>query len=213
LIRKLRGGILPSNFFGDQFQLNTAEDNVVLPSAREPKRRFVPSKWEAKTVLRIIRSLRKNPDQRRNDLQRHKAETGPALLWEGDDDLTLKINGLAYLPAPRAKLPTHSDSYSPPFEYRADTVTKDNGDVDETPRTFYEGTRWAFPKSRLPVCPYGTDTFFYLSQPCGACRPTPRSCWSDSSGVSTFTCVPESRKTESTSTRKICSRRFRRRKS
>ena len=71
---------MPSNFFGDQFQLNTAEDNVVLPSAREPKRRFVPSKWEAKTVLRIIRSLRKNPDQRRNDLQRHKAETGPALL-------------------------------------------------------------------------------------------------------------------------------------
>ena len=153
---------MPSNFFGDQFQLNTAEDNVVLPSAREPKRRFVPSKWEAKTVLRIIRSLRKNPDQRRNDLQRHKAETGPALLWEGDDDLTLKINGLAYLPAPRAKLPTHSDSYNPPFEYRADTVTKDNGDVDETPRTFYEGTRWAFPKSRLPVCPYGTDTLFYF---------------------------------------------------
>ena len=55
---------MPNNFFGDAYQTNMAEENLVLPQAREPKRRFVPSKWEAKAVLRIIRSLRKNPDAR-----------------------------------------------------------------------------------------------------------------------------------------------------
>ena len=114
---------------------------MTLPQAREPKRRFVPSKWEAKTVLRIIRSLRKNPDQRKKDLEKNMLNDGPKLLWEGDDDLTTKINGLAYLPAPRAKLPTHGDSYNPPFEYRADTVELDNGDVDTRPRQFYEALR------------------------------------------------------------------------
>ena len=110
---------MPNNFFGDEYQTNLAEPNLVLPQAREPKRRFVPSKWEAKAVLRIIRSLRKNPDARvkptRNEFD------GPKLLWEGDEDPATKHNGLAYLPAPRVPLPTHGDSYNPPFEYRADT--------------------------------------------------------------------------------------------
>ena len=83
LIRKLRGSVLPKNFFGDNFQTQHADTNVTLPSAREPKRRFIPSKWEAKLVLRIIRSLRKNPDAR---LETNKEEDAPKLLWEGTDN-------------------------------------------------------------------------------------------------------------------------------
>lgn len=130
---------MPNNFFGDEYQTNMAEENLVLPQAREPKRRFVPSKWEAKAVLRIIRSLRKNPDARAKTTEHEFA--GPKLLWEGDEDPATKHNGLLYLPAPRAKLPTHGDSYNPPFEYRADTQTDENGDEIKTPRRFYDALR------------------------------------------------------------------------
>jgi len=140
LIRKLRGGILPNNFFGDAYQTNMAEENLVLPQAREPKRRFVPSKWEAKAVLRIIRSLRKNPDARARKDARER-DDAPKLLWEGDEDPATKHNGLAYLPAPRAKLPTHGDSYNPPFEYRADAQVDENGDEVSAPRRFYDALR------------------------------------------------------------------------
>ena len=60
---------------------------------------------------------------------------------EGDEDPATKHNGLAYLPAPRAKLPTHGDSYNPPFEYRADTQVDENGDEISTPRRFYDALR------------------------------------------------------------------------
>ena len=131
---------MPNNFFGDAYQTNMAEENLVLPQAREPKRRFVPSKWEAKAVLRIIRSLRKNPDARaRKDAR--ESNDAPKLLWEGDEDPATKHNGLAYLPAPRAKLPTHGDSYNPPFEYRADAQVDEKGDEVSAPRRFYDALR------------------------------------------------------------------------
>jgi ribosome biogenesis protein ERB1 len=141
LIRKLRGSVLPKNFFGDNFQTQHADTNVTLPSAREPKRRFIPSKWEAKLVLRIIRSLRKNPDAR---LETNKEEDAPKLLWEGTDNSKAYAHALAYLPAPKVTAPSHEDSYNPPFEYRQDLTQDAHEDAQKIAsgtRRFYEALR------------------------------------------------------------------------
>ncbi|EFJ09490.1 hypothetical protein SELMODRAFT_269521 [Selaginella moellendorffii] len=85
-----------------------------LSNAPEPKRRFIPSKWEAKKVVKLVRALRKGWIK----LDKPKEKPRFYLMW-GDD---LKVNektanGLAYIPAPKAKLPGHEESYNPPVEY------------------------------------------------------------------------------------------------
>ena len=128
---------MPNNFFGDDFQTQVAEPNIVLPSAHEPKRRFVPSKWEAKLVLRIIRSMRKHPNAK---AEKNTVPEAPKLLWEGEDVSGSHSHGLAYLPAPKSKTPNHEDSYNPPFEYRHD-LSEDAGNVAPVAREFYDTLR------------------------------------------------------------------------
>mgnify|MGYP001249387844 CR=1 FL=1 len=132
---------MPKNFFGDFLQSQMADTNKTLPSAREPKRRFIPSKWEAKLVLRIIRSLRKRPEAR---LETNETETAPKLLWDGAHVSDANGDALAYLPAPKVNLPCHEDSYNPPFEYRHDLSQDANEDavkVASGTRRFYDALR------------------------------------------------------------------------
>eukprot|EP00271_Cylindrocystis_brebissonii_P018656 TRINITY_DN539_c0_g1_i1.p1 TRINITY_DN539_c0_g1~~TRINITY_DN539_c0_g1_i1.p1 ORF type:complete len:738 (-),score=195.73 TRINITY_DN539_c0_g1_i1:1081-3294(-) len=85
-----------------------------LSSAPEPKRRFVPSKWEAKMVVKLVRALRKGWIK----LDKPPEKPKVYLLW-GDDlkAATKSANGLAYIPAPKQKPPGHEESYNPPVEY------------------------------------------------------------------------------------------------
>jgi ribosome biogenesis protein ERB1 len=73
-----------------------------LSSAPEPKRRFIPSKWEAKKVVKLVRALRKGWIK----LEKPKEKPRYYLMW-GDDLRTndKTANGLAYIPAPKPKLP------------------------------------------------------------------------------------------------------------
>ncbi|KAI5414756.1 ribosome biogenesis protein BOP1 homolog [Lathyrus oleraceus] len=84
-----------------------------LSNAPEPKRRFIPSKWEAKKVVQYVRAIRKGLIT----FDKPKEVDGPYLLWEDDSGLTEKANHLAYIPAPKQKLPGHDESYNPPLEY------------------------------------------------------------------------------------------------
>ncbi|XP_057757716.1 ribosome biogenesis protein BOP1 homolog [Arachis stenosperma] len=84
-----------------------------LSNAPEPKRRFIPSKWEAKKVVQYVRAIRKGLIT----FDKPKEEDGPYLLWEDDSGLTEKSNHLAYIPAPKQKLPGNEESYNPPLEY------------------------------------------------------------------------------------------------
>ncbi|KAJ1421339.1 WD40/YVTN repeat-like-containing domain superfamily [Sesbania bispinosa] len=84
-----------------------------LSNAPEPKRRFIPSKWEAKKVVQYVRAIRKGLIT----FDKPKEEDGPYLLWEDDSGLTEKANHLAYIPAPKQKFPGHDESYNPPLEY------------------------------------------------------------------------------------------------
>ncbi|PKA45813.1 Ribosome biogenesis protein BOP1 like [Apostasia shenzhenica] len=85
-----------------------------LSNAPEPKRRFIPSKWEHRKVVQYIRAIRKGW------IKFDKPEEEPRyyLLW-GDDSTSAesKRQGLKYIPAPKPKLAGHEESYNPPVEY------------------------------------------------------------------------------------------------
>ena len=138
----------------------------MLPQAREPKRRFVPSKWEAKAVLRIIRSLRKNPDARaRKDAR--ESDDAPKASVEGDEDRDETQRSC--VPPRAAREAAHARGLvQPPFEYVADAQVDENGDEVSAPRA---------PTTR-----------------CAACLRTRRSCWSASSGAWTSTSAHASRR-------------------
>ena len=103
-----------------------------LGNAVEPKRRFVPSRWEAQRVVRLVhamrsgwlRSLEDSEEERRR--AREKAQSA-FLLW-GSDGALLAEDGRAggrvglhrmpaAVPPPKLALPGHAHSYNPPVEY------------------------------------------------------------------------------------------------
>ncbi|VVB03422.1 unnamed protein product [Arabis nemorensis] len=84
-----------------------------LSSAPEPKRRFIPSKWEAKKVVKYVRAIRKGW------IKFDKPEEEPSVyhLWGDDSTLDQKSKHLTYIPPPKLKLPGHEESYNPSLEY------------------------------------------------------------------------------------------------
>ncbi|CAO2163459.1 unnamed protein product [Urochloa humidicola] len=85
-----------------------------LSSAPEPKRRFVPSKWEQKKVVKLVRAIRNGWIK----FDKPKEESNLYLLW-GDENDTAdnKRHCLSYIPAPKPNLPGHEESYNPSVEY------------------------------------------------------------------------------------------------
>jgi ribosome biogenesis protein ERB1 len=118
MIRRIRQGKIPHaevNPYEPYVDWFDYEDKGhPLSSAPEPKRRFIPSKWEAKKVVKLVRALRKGWIK----LEKPKEKPRYYLMW-GDDLRTndKTANGLAYIPAPKSKLPGHEESYNPPVEY------------------------------------------------------------------------------------------------
>lgn len=83
-----------------------------LSNAPEPKRRFIPSKWESKKVVEYVRAIRKGLIK----FDEPKEEPRFYLLW-GDDSSMDRTKHLAYIPPPKPKLPGHEESYNPSLEY------------------------------------------------------------------------------------------------
>eukprot|EP00743_Colponemidia_sp_Colp-15_P005927 GILK01006373.1.p1 GENE.GILK01006373.1~~GILK01006373.1.p1 ORF type:complete len:908 (-),score=186.22 GILK01006373.1:272-2764(-) len=79
----------------------------------EPKRRFIPSKWEGMKINRLVEAIRKG-------LIKKEQEKPPVVwdLWneEANDEKDMpKMPASA--PPPKPKLPGHAESYNPPDEY------------------------------------------------------------------------------------------------
>ncbi|KAI4375530.1 hypothetical protein MLD38_013388 [Melastoma candidum] len=84
-----------------------------LSNAPEPKRRFIPSRWERKKVVELVRAIRKG----RIKFEKPKEEPRFFHLWADDSSAADKTSHLAYIPAPKPKLPGHEESYNPSLEY------------------------------------------------------------------------------------------------
>ena len=106
-----------------------------LSSAPEPKRRFVPSKHEAKRIMKIVRAIREGR------IVPRKPEEEPLVpklydLWSTPTNA--KADPMA-LPAPKLPPPTHAESYHPPLEYLPNAEEKkewEELDPEDRPRDY-----------------------------------------------------------------------------
>lgn len=88
-----------------------------LHGGTEPKRRFLPSRWEAIRINKIVKAIREG----RFHKKEAKSKEQPVYLLWGDDDAAIgyeaRRGAPPPLPAPKMALPGHAASYNPPPEY------------------------------------------------------------------------------------------------
>lgn len=110
-------------------------EQMPLSSAPEPKRRFVPSKHEAKRVMKLVHAIRegrilpyKPPDVEKeedNAIQKYD-------IWANE---TSRSERSMHIPAPKLPPPGYEESYHPPPEYLPDENEKNQWhDMDEEDR-------------------------------------------------------------------------------
>ncbi|OBZ77104.1 Ribosome biogenesis protein ERB1 [Grifola frondosa] len=117
IIRRLQENEIPDAQYNpyeptvEWFTGKGKEEVMPLSAAPEPKRRWVPSKWEKQKVMKIVRAIRQGrilpskPKTASTQLQFYS-------VWNEEPS-----NQPAPLPAPKPRLPTHAESYNPPEEY------------------------------------------------------------------------------------------------
>ncbi|PWN50474.1 BOP1NT-domain-containing protein [Violaceomyces palustris] len=83
-----------------------------LTGRPEPKRRFVPSKWEHKKIMKIVRAIRQG-----RIVPRAPNTSKPQFfnIWSDADQE--RADHPMHMPAPKLPLPGHAESYNPPAEY------------------------------------------------------------------------------------------------
>ncbi|KAI7900427.1 NUC169 domain-containing protein [Cokeromyces recurvatus] len=140
IIQRLQRGIIPDSTY-DPYEptvewFTSKTETMPLSARPEPKRRFVPSKWEARKIMKIVRAIRQG-----RIIPRKPKDEKPRFynLW-GDDD-TPREDHIMHVAAPKMKLPEHDESYNPPAEYLPDeNEIKEWNEMDEEDR----------PKNYLP---------------------------------------------------------------
>ncbi|KAL4076042.1 NUC169 domain-containing protein [Scleroderma yunnanense] len=109
------------------------EEVMPLSAAPEPKRRWLPSKWEKQKVMKIVRAIRQG---RIVGSKPKTADDKPQFYAIWNEPLS---NQPPPLPAPKPPLPTHAESYNPPEEYLpTETERKawENADPEDRKRDF-----------------------------------------------------------------------------
>ena len=97
----------------------------------EPKRRFVPSKWERLKVQKFLKALKegrmKTLDEKKTerDARLKQAEEHVWDIWEDETIVPWRPKDAPrHIPAPKRELPAHAESYNPPDEYLLDDEEK-----------------------------------------------------------------------------------------
>ena len=128
LIRRLQLNEIPEVGFDPYpatVEYFTSKTEIMpLSAAPEPKRRFIPSKHEAKRIMKIVKAIRegriqpyKPPEEREE-----KDETVARYdLWANE---TPRPDNSMHIPAPKLAPPLYDESYHPPPEYLPDDKEK-----------------------------------------------------------------------------------------
>ncbi len=102
---------------------SSIKEAMPLSAAPEPKRRFVPSKWEMMKVNKIVQLMKEGKYKSLKTLaeekQMERTKTDFYMIWDDDkaDILSESYYNKYHLPAPKIALPGHGESYNPPPEY------------------------------------------------------------------------------------------------
>jgi len=137
IIQRIKGGMFPEEGFDpfEPYVTPFTDEEQVLPIKTNPasKNSFIPSKWEHKKVIRIVRAIR-------NGWIKPKVSTDGKpryyLLWAKDDKPN---NHPMRWTAPKLKLPGHEESYNPPPEYlptEAEIAAFEAMDPEDRPQNF-----------------------------------------------------------------------------
>ena len=95
-----------------------------LSAAPEPKRRFVPSKHEAKRVMKIVKAIREGRIQPRHPEAEQVEEEDEQINYDIWADEVPRPDHIMNIPAPKLPPPGYEDSYHPPPEYLPDEDEK-----------------------------------------------------------------------------------------
>lgn len=96
-----------------------------LSAAPEPKRRFIPSKHEAKRIMKIVRAIREGrilPYRPPTEEDEKEEETKTYDIWANEAP---RPDHVMNIPAPKLPLPGYDESYHPPPEYLPDKSEKE----------------------------------------------------------------------------------------
>ncbi|KAK3995380.1 putative cytosolic ribosome biogenesis protein [Cladorrhinum sp. PSN332] len=123
LVRRVQMGLAPDDLvdpYPDTVEWFTSkEEKMALSAAPEPKRRFLPSKHEAKQVMKLVRAIRegrilpyKPPEEREREAE--EQEEVHFDLWQDEEP---QAPNPMHIPAPKLPPPGYEMSYNPPEEY------------------------------------------------------------------------------------------------
>ncbi|VBB72421.1 Putative cytosolic ribosome biogenesis protein [Podospora comata] len=123
LVRRVQHGLVPDEGYDpypDTVEWFTSkQETMPLSAAPEPKRRFLPSKNEAKQVMKLVRAIRegrilpyKPPEER--EREEEEKEEVQFDIWQ--DEEPAAPNPM-HIPAPKLPPPGYEMSYNPPEEY------------------------------------------------------------------------------------------------
>lgn len=106
-----------------------------LSAAPEPKRRFVPSKHEAKRVMKIVKAIKEGRIQPYREPREEDEEEDEVKRYDIWADETPRPDHVMNVPAPKLPPPGYDESYHPPAEYLPDeTERKAWEEADEEDR-------------------------------------------------------------------------------
>ncbi|KAL2426067.1 Ribosome biogenesis protein erb1 [Exophiala dermatitidis] len=110
-------------------------ETMPLNSAPEPKRRFVPSKHEAKRVMKIVQAIREGrilPYKPPKEDEDEEDEVPKYDIWADEKP---RPEHAMHMPAPKLPPPGFDESYHPPPEYLPDKKEKEEWEkMDEEDR-------------------------------------------------------------------------------
>jgi ribosome biogenesis protein ERB1 len=128
LLRRVQMNEIPEEGYNpyeptvEYFTSNT--ETMPLSSAPEPKRRFVPSKHEAKRVMKIVRAIREGrilPYKPREGHEEDEEYVPNYDIWANERP---RPDHAMHMPAPKLPPPGFEESYHPPPEYLPDKQEK-----------------------------------------------------------------------------------------
>ena len=129
-IARMRAGRYPAfdpDDEGEAIHWSGAPLQHPLSNRPEPKRRFLPSRHEAKLVVKLVRGMRAGVIRKPSEIAKSAGERETLYqydIWEAHQPKTReemtkseRARDIMRVPAPKPALPTHGESYNPPAEY------------------------------------------------------------------------------------------------
>jgi len=111
--------------YPDMIEYFTSKTEIMpLSAAPEPKRRFVPSKHEAKRVMKIVKAIREGRIQPRHPESEQTEDDPEQITYDIWADEAPRPDHIMNIPAPKLPPPGYEDSYHPPPEYLPDEDEK-----------------------------------------------------------------------------------------